>query len=125
MSISLFPLLEKSTHYTPISSSHNEQMMQKAQQHLFEIANSYGLNLDIVYFVVIQPLMQAIFNSEQVDYSLISTMIDESQDEQFLLSKKELLEQVKVLEYVSNKTVYSDVQKVWEQEIFLLEPISV
>jgi hypothetical protein len=125
MSISLFPLLEKSTEYVPISSSHNEHMMNKAQQHLYEITRNYNLNMADVNAIVIQPLMQALFHSEQVDYSLISCLIDETQNESFIEAKKELIEQVKVLEYVSNKMMYTDTHNVWSMELFSLQPVSI
>jgi hypothetical protein len=105
---------DTTTHFSPeFSSNLEDSMLQKAQAHLFEIIHTHELDEELVLQTVLHPLIHSLYNNEQIDFAYISFMIDETGEERMIYAKKELLEQAKVIEFLSRKVLAKEQDLVW------------
>jgi hypothetical protein len=98
---------------TEFSSNLEDSMLQKAQAHLFEIVHLHELDEELVLQTVLHPLIHSLYNNESIDFAYISFMIDESGEESMIYAKKELIEQAKVIEFLSRKVLAKEQELVW------------
>jgi hypothetical protein len=98
---------------TEFTSNLEDSMLQKAQAHLFEIIHTHELDEELVLQTVLHPIIHTLYNNEQIDFAYISFMIDETGEENLIYAKKELLEQAKVIEFLSKKVLAKEQDLVW------------